>query len=151
AWNTPHGVTPAPGDVVVVQNLSLLVDQGQAVPDLGTDILGRWGLTFRPAVPVSVWRSGLGIDARGRLLYAAGPNLVPAQLAELLLSGGAVRAMQLDINHLWVFAIAFAHPDPSHPESVQGQALLPGMTPSVNHVLAPGARDFIAVYRRVTH
>jgi hypothetical protein len=148
AWQTPGGVSPAPGDRVVLQNLVPLIDHGQAAPDLGTDILGRWGLTFRPALPVSVWRSGLGIDARGRLLYAAGPNLVPAQLAQLLLSAGAVRAMQLDINHMWVFAAVFTHPDLAAPESVQGQAILPGMTPTPTHVLAPGARDFLAIFQR---
>jgi len=154
AWQSPgtpgaaDGVSSAPGDLVVLQNLSMLVDQGQATPDLGTDILGRWGLSFRPALPVSIWRSGVGVDSTGRLLYAAGPSLVPAQLAQLLLSGGAVRAMQLDINHLWVFATAFVHPDPNHPEAVQGQALLSGMTPTPNHVLTPGPRDFLAVYQR---
>jgi hypothetical protein len=148
AWQAPGEVFPAPGDQVVLQNLAPLVDHGQPAPDLGTDILGRWGLTFRPALPVSVWRSGLGIDTRGRLLYAAGTNLVPAQLAQLLLSGGAVRAMQLDINHMWVFAAVFVHPDPTHPESSQGEALLAGMTPTPDHVLAPGARDFLAIYQR---
>ncbi len=148
AWQAPGEVFAAPGDQVVLQNLLPLVDHGRPAPDLGTDILGRWGLTYRPQVPVSVWRSGLGIDSRGRLLYGAGPNLVPAQLAQLLLSGGTVRAMQLDINHMWVFAAVFVHPDPSHPESVQGEALLSGMTPTPNHVLAPGARDFLAIYQR---
>jgi hypothetical protein len=146
AWQ--QEVTPEAGDVAVLQNLVPLIDHGQPAPDLGTDILQRWGLTFRPLVPVSVWRSGLGIDAQGRLLYAAGPNLVPAQLAVLLLSAGAVRAMQLDINHLWVFAAAFTHPDPTHPEAVQGQALLPGMTPTPTHVLTPGTRDFLAIYQK---
>lgn len=144
----PDAVSARPGDLVVLQNLSLLVDQGQAAPDLGTDILGRWGLSFRPALPVSIWRSGVGVDTRGRLLYAAGPNLVPAQLAQLLLSAGAVQAMQLDINHLWVFAAAFVHPDATQPEAVQGQALLSGMTPTPNHVLTPGSRDFLAIYQR---
>jgi hypothetical protein len=146
AWQ--QGVAPAPGDVAILQNLVLLIDQGQPAPDLGTNILARWGLTFRPAVPVSVWRSGLGIDRYGRLLYAAGTNLVPAQLAQLLLSVGAVRAMELDINHMWVFAAAFSHPDPAHPEAVTAQGLLAGMTPTPAHVLAPGTRDFLAVYRR---
>ncbi|HEX3427140.1 MAG TPA: hypothetical protein VHT30_13475 [Acidimicrobiales bacterium] len=148
AWQ--QEVLPEPGDVAVLQNLAPLIDHGQPAPALGTNILGRWGATFRPALPVSVWRSGLGIDALGRLLYAAGPNLVPAQLAQLLLSGGAVRAMQLDINHLWVFAARFDHPSLTDPEVVVGQALLPGMTPTPGHVLVPGTRDFLAIFQRRT-
>jgi hypothetical protein len=147
AWQ--QSVAPAPGDVAVLQNLEPLVDQGQPAPDLGADILARWGLTFRPALPVSVWRSGLGIDRFGRLLYAVGTNAVPAQLAALLISAGAIRAMELDINHLWVFASAFSHPDPAHPDVVTAAALLPGMTPAAGHVLLPGARDFLAIYRRL--
>jgi hypothetical protein len=146
AWG--QEVLPAPGDVAVLQNLLPLVANRVPAPDLGTDILGRWGLSFRPALPVAVWRSGLGIDARGRLLFAAGANIVPAQLAELLLAGGAIRAMETDINHLWVFAALFSHPDPAHPESVSGTPLLAGMTPTASHVLVPGIRDFLAVYRR---
>jgi hypothetical protein len=95
-----------------------------------------------------VWRSGAGIDGQGRLLWATGPNLVPAQLAQLLVAGGAVRAMELDINHLWVFAALFGHPDPQRPDQVQGRSLIAAMTPSPNHVLVRGPRDFLAVYRR---
>ncbi len=146
AWG--QEVLPAPGDVAVLQNLLPLVANRVSAPDLGTDILGRWGLSFRPALPVAVWRSGLGIDARGRLLFAAGANMVPAQLAQLLVSGGAIRAMETDINHLWVFAALFSHPDRAHPESVTGIPLLAGMTPTAVHVLVPGIRDFLAVYRR---
>ena len=146
AWQ--QSVAPLPGDVAILQNLVPLVDQGQPAPDLGSDILARWGLTFRPALPVSVWRSGVGIDRYGRLLYAAGVNVVPAQLAQLLISAGAIRAMELDINHLWVFASAFSHPDPARPEVVTAAPLLPGMTPTPGHVLSPGTRDFLAIYRR---
>jgi hypothetical protein len=146
AWGATFG--PDPNDIAVVQNLSLLVDASQPAPDLSQNILQRWGATFRPALPVYVWRSGAGVDSQGRLLYAAGPNLVPALLAQLLISGGALRAMQLDINHMWVFAALFTHPDPQLPEMVQGQPLLSGMTPTPNHVLTPGARDFIAIYQR---
>jgi hypothetical protein len=146
AWGGTVG--PSPSVAAVVQNLSLLVDGGEPTADLSQNILQRWGATFRPAYPVYVWRSGAGIDNQGRLLFAAGPNLVPAQLAQLLISGGALRAMQLDINHLWVFAALFTHPDPQLPGMVQGQPLLSGMTPTANHVLNPGARDFLAIYRR---
>jgi hypothetical protein len=146
AWGVTVG--PRPDNVAVLQNLTLLVDHGQPAADLGRDILLRWGLTFRPAVPVAVWRSAAGIDDQGRLLWGAGPNLLPAQLAQLLITAGAVRAMELDINHLWVFASLFVHPDPQRPDLLQGNSLMAAMTPNPNHVLTPGQRDFIAVYRR---
>ncbi|MDP9072594.1 MAG: phosphodiester glycosidase family protein, partial [Actinomycetota bacterium] len=143
AWGT--SVSPSPDVTAVLQNLTLLVDHGQPAPDLGTNIIQRWGVSFRPALPVSVWRSGAGVDAQGRLLYAAAANVVPAQLAQLLIDAGAVRAMQLDINHLWVFAALFFHPDPQHPELLQSRLANAGMGPSPDHVLAPGERDFLAV------
>jgi hypothetical protein len=146
AWGTTVG--PSPNNVVVLQNLSLLVDQAQPVPGLDRNIIQNWGVSFHPQLPVSIWRSGVGVDANGRLLYADGPNMVPAQLAHLLVTAGAVRAMELDINHMWVFATLFVHPDPQHPELVQGQPVLPGMTPTPDHVLKPGERDFLAIYRR---
>jgi hypothetical protein len=56
--------------------------------------------------------------------------------------------MELDINHMWVFAALFSHPDPQRPDMLQGHALLDGMTPTAGHVLTPGARDFLAIYQR---
>jgi hypothetical protein len=146
AWGDTVG--PRADNTTVLQNLTLLVDHGQSAPDLNTNIIQRWGVSFRPALPVAVWRSGLGVDTQGRLLYAAGANVVPAQLAQLLIEGGAVRAMQLDINHLWVFAALFFHPDPQQPARLQSRLAMPGMGPIPDHVLAPGERDFLAVYQR---
>ena len=148
-WGTGGDtIASSPAPIAVLQNLLPLVDQGRPAPDLGVNIIQRWGVSFRPALPVAVWRSGAGIDSRGRLLYAIGVNAVPAQLAQLLITGGAIRAMQLDINHLWVFGVLFSHPDPKHPDLVQAQPVLPGMGPAPSHVLAPGPRDFLAVYGR---
>lgn len=51
------------------------------------------------------WRSGLGITTDGDLVYVAGPQLDPVQVADLLVRAGAVRGMELDINPTWpVFA-----------------------------------------------
>jgi hypothetical protein len=57
-----------------------------------------------------------------------GPNLVPAKLAGLLVTSGAVRAMELDINGV-VFASLSVHPDPQRPDQVQGSLLLAAMAP----------------------
>jgi hypothetical protein len=145
AWGQDTG--PSPDNVDVLQNLSLLVDRGQPAAALDKDILARWGATYRPQLPVAVWRSGLGVDAKGRLLYGAGVNVVPAQLAALLVQAGAVRAMELDINHKWVFGALFTHPGPTA-DAVLGSRLLAGMGPDPAHVLRPGERDFIALYAR---
>ncbi|MDE2399972.1 MAG: hypothetical protein KGL67_03120 [Patescibacteria group bacterium] len=53
------------------------------------------------------WRSGIGINKMGNLLYAAGNNLSPMTLADALRMAGALSAVQLDINpsqvHFYVF------------------------------------------------
>ncbi|MBV9716904.1 MAG: hypothetical protein JOZ64_16130, partial [Solirubrobacterales bacterium] len=59
-----------------------------------------WGATLGNAV--RVWHSGVGLDARGNLLYGAADDQTAASLAEILQRAGAVRAMELDINSEWV-------------------------------------------------
>ena len=63
-----------------------------------------------------VWRSGAGITADGRLVYAYGPALSVGTLAGLLQRAGAVEAMQLDINPFWTsFEYYQAHGHPADP------------------------------------
>ena len=70
-------------DVVSVrQNLALIVDGGRTVPDLLTDRTHKWG-TFNSQLQFT-WRSGIGIDAQGRLIYAAGRQMSITQLATAL-------------------------------------------------------------------
>jgi hypothetical protein len=80
----------------------------------------EWGKTLGNAV--RVWRSGIGVDAHGNLIYAAANDQTVASLAQILIRAGAVRAMQLDINSYWVTFISYAHPGGGSPSS-----LLPGM------------------------
>ncbi|HSS09324.1 MAG TPA: hypothetical protein VLL25_05540, partial [Acidimicrobiales bacterium] len=83
-------------DVVSVrQNLGLLVDGGANLSGAGS-----WGATLHNVR--DTWRSGLGVDAAGSLLYAAGPGLDAFSLAQVLIQAGAVRAMELDINPAFV-------------------------------------------------
>jgi hypothetical protein len=92
---------------------------------------------------VRVWRSGIGVDARGNLIYAAADDQTATSLAQILQRAGAVRAMELDINSEWVtfnFYGAFGAGDP--------QKLLPGMTRDATRYLTPDDRDFFAVYAR---
>jgi len=132
-------VTLTPSVDAVRQNLTLIVDHGAPVSNLGSNILVTWGLTLGHVVVT--WRSALGVDAAGHLLYVAGPALDPATLAGALVAAGAVRAMELDINPEWVAFDTFA---------ADGAAtkLLPTMWFSSSHFLSPFWRDFFAVFAR---
>jgi hypothetical protein len=120
------------------QNLPLLVNEGRANPNLAN---GEWGTTVGNAV--LVWRSGIGIDARGNLIYAAGDNQTARSLANTLIHAGAVRAMELDINSYWVSFITYGASFAGEPTN-----LLPGMSRSAGRYLTPDDRDFFAVYAR---
>jgi hypothetical protein len=132
-----------PGVVAVRQNLELIVDGGAPAPDLaGRDFLPRWGYTVGGGM--AVWRSAVGVDATGHLIYLAGPALTPTAVANLLVAAGAVRAMELDINPMWVSWDTFA-------ASLVGRSatkLLPAMTFNSTHFLVPDTRDFFAVFVR---
>ena len=99
AWNQDLPAS-APYDSVR-QNLDLIVADGKPNPALATDPNRLWGFTG-PANHEFVWRSGAGILANGALVWIGGPGLSISTLADLFVRVGAVRAMQLDINHEWV-------------------------------------------------
>ena len=85
------------------QNLPLIVDRGRPNPKLSTG--AAWGATVGNAI--LVWRSGIGIDRHGNLIYAAGNDQTVMSLAAALIRAGAVRAMELDINSYWVSFITY--------------------------------------------
>ncbi len=126
----------------VRQNLDLIVDGGVPVAGLDDNVGNRWGQTV--GNKLFVWRSGVGIDANGRLLYAASSGLSVSSLATLLHHAGAVRAMELDINQSWVTFNAFHH-DTS---GIHGAKLLARMAKPASRYLSADARDFVAVVAR---
>jgi hypothetical protein len=132
---------PAVGKRVfsVLQNQRLLVDRGTAAPNLSTCILSCWGATIGAQTVVA--RSGLGITAGGQLVWAAGERLTPAGLAAALISVGAVRAIELDINPDWVAGYLYIH-RPGGPVPVP---VVPGQIGIAGKFLTPYARDFLAV------
>jgi len=137
AW---PGGSQVPGDVDYArQNLPLIVEGGQPNPNLSDG--PEWGATLGNAI--RVWRSGIGIDANGDLIYAAANDQTVGSLAEILIRAGAIRAMELDINSYWDTFISYARPDAGDPSS-----LLPSMTRPVTRYLSPDDRDFFAVYLR---
>jgi Phosphodiester glycosidase len=130
----------APSNVVFArQNLPLIVNHGRPNPNLNNGI--EWGATLGNAI--LVWRSGIGVDSHGNLIFAAGDNQTVGSLAATLVHAGAVRAMELDINSYWVSFIDYGQPGAQAPTN-----LLPNMTRSASRYLEPDDRDFFAVYAR---
>ena len=123
------------------QNLDLIVDGGNDVPGLSRNDHLNWGETL--GGHVFVWRSGVGIDARGNLIYAAG-ELDIVSLADVLRAAGAVRAMELDINSYWVSFDTFL-PTTNGPLPTK---LLLNMERNANRYLVPGTRYFVAMFAR---
>jgi hypothetical protein len=142
AWG--RDVRMGPNIEAVRQNLVLLIDNGQEAADLDHDSLVRWG--FTPGNKTFVWRSGVGVDAAGHLIYAAGQLTVHA-LADVLQAAGAVDAMELDINSTWVHFFTY-HDDPTVPGGTSGGKLLPQMGASTDIYFRPSERDFFAVFAR---
>jgi hypothetical protein len=135
--------TMGPTIATVRQNLALLIDNGQLEPGLASDSNQKWGATLGNSL--FVWRSGVGTDASGALVYVGGPGLSIESLAILLQRAGAVRAMELDINTDWVSAFTYAQ-NSVDPTDVHGVKLLPSMVRPEDHNLTPGERDFFALF-----
>lgn len=128
--------------VAARQNLALIVDGGQPVADLDENPGAKWGATV--GNKVFVWRSGVGVTADGALVYVAGPSLSAKSLAETLARAGAVRAMELDINHDWVTFNSYR----TDGGTTSGTKLLPEMFRTGNRYLTTDSRDFVAVLLR---
>jgi hypothetical protein len=91
---------PLGNDVAFVrQNCPILIENGQLSVTNPKD-KELWGRTITSGI--YTWRSGLGINKEGKLLYAVGNNLTPETLSIALKQAGAVDAIQLDINPYWV-------------------------------------------------
>jgi len=91
-----------------------------------------------------VWRTGVGIDRRGNLIYAAADYQTVTTLAQILQRAGAVRAMEFDINPEWPTLITYTHRNGLVPTEVVPNPMQPP-----TRYLVPDDRDFFAVYRRV--
>jgi len=135
-----------PNVALVRQNLALVVDNGQSAAGLDSEATTKWGATV--GNQVLVWRSGIGVDRNGGLIYIAGPGLSVNQLAELFLRAGAVRAMELDINSDWTTAYIFEQTDPNNPAAIFGDKLLPDMKRNGDRYLTAGERDFFTMVAR---
>jgi hypothetical protein len=143
AWPGPSALT---SDVATVrQNLALIVDGGQPAAGLSSDRGLRWGT--KKSQFQYTWRSAVGVDARGRLIYAAGSDMTLVQLARAMVDAGAVRAMQLDI-HDGVVTFNWYRPNAHASLGVDASKLAPSMQRPATRYLAPDQRDFIAIQTR---
>jgi hypothetical protein len=133
------GPTAGPNVLYARQNLPLIVNHGRPNPNLSDG--QEWGFTLGNAV--QVWRSAVGVDRRGNLLYAAAPDQTVGSLAAIMIHAGAVRAMELDINTYWTTFISYRHPAPG---SIGAANLLSSMDRPSSRYLTPDDRDFFAVY-----
>jgi Phosphodiester glycosidase len=128
------------GIVFARQSLPLIIDNGRLNPALNDST--EWGFTLGNAV--RVWRTGVGVDRRGNLIYAAADYQTVKTLARILQRAGAVRGMQLDINPEWPTLITYTHRHGLVPAKV-----VPNVMQPATRYLVPDDRDFFAVYRRV--
>lgn len=122
------------------QSLPPIVWDGKLNPNLNDS--KAWGETIGNSI--RVWRTGVGIDRRGNLMFVAADSQTVESLARILKHVGAWRAMQFDINPFWHTLITYTHKHGLHPTMVE---------PQPNHTayryLTPDDRDFFAVYRRL--
>jgi hypothetical protein len=140
-WGRDVALTPSV--VAVRQNLSLLIDRGAPASSVtALDPARVWGSPFHGKV--LTWRSALGVDGAGHLIYAAGPGIDPKTLAAAMVAAGARRAMELDINPAWDNFDTFTGTG----ATVVGHKLLPVMFYPADHFLHPFWRDFIAAFGR---
>jgi Phosphodiester glycosidase len=136
-WN--GGPTPGAAIAWARQSLPLIINHGRLSPKLNDST--AWGYTLGNAV--RVWRTGVGIDRRGNVIYAAANDQTVITLARILQRAGAVRAMELDINPEWPTLITYRHRHGLIPTRV-----VPNYQQPATRYLVPDDRDFFAVYRR---
>jgi hypothetical protein len=138
------GQNAGPGVAWARQSLAPIVWNGRINPDLNTDPNSpQWGYTLGGVT--RTWRTGIGIDRHGNLIYVVAPEQTVITLAKILQHVGAVRAMEFDINPEWHTLITYNHrrhgfvPTVVEPQPMQ----------SPYRYLVPDDRDFFAVYRRL--
>jgi hypothetical protein len=101
----------------------------------------QWGYTLGGLT--RVWRTGVGIDRDGNLIYVAADDQTVITLAKILQHAGAVRAMEFDINPDWHTLITYTHRAHGPVPTMVG----PNPMQPPTRYLVPDDRDFFAVYR----
>jgi len=132
----------------VRQNGPLILDKGQVTADATSGGYQVWGRTTTNSV--YTWRSGVGMTASGNLVYAVGPSLTAATLAQSLKLAGATVALQLDINQFWV---RFATFTPATPGAYNSESILNTLQNGGPQYLHGYNKDFFYLMMRppITH
>jgi Phosphodiester glycosidase len=141
--NWSGGPNAGPDVAWARQSLAPIVWNGQLNPALDENPDSpQWGYSLGGRT--RVWRTGVGIDSRGNLIYVAADGQTVVTLAKILQYVGAVQAMELDINPEWHTLITYSHGASLVPTFVEPQPMQ-----SANRYLVPDDRDFFAVYQRL--
>jgi hypothetical protein len=135
-------VRMSPDVVAVRQNLDPVIVGGRIVNGLADNANGRWG-SVRSQFQFT-WRSGLGTDASGNLIYVAGQGLTLATLASAMQQAGIQEGMELDI-HAAMVSFDIENPQGG---SVASKRLLDSMTSPANRYLIDDQRDYFYVVAR---
>jgi phosphodiester glycosidase len=141
AWG--RDLTMTPQVAAVRENLNLLVDDGAVTVGQFDGSGAEWGYTIRGWYYIA--RSGVGITAKGDIVYVGGTELSVYTLAKLLKAAGAVYGMELDINPDWTSFMTYnglqnaANPAPTKMWDFDQPA---------DRYFAPSDRDFVSVHAR---
>lgn len=133
------GRAPDASIVTARQNLPLLVEAGS--PTAAVQAPATWGVTLG-GVP-RVWRTGLGVDAGGNLIYAAASFQTAESLAKVMVRLGAIRAMQLDINPEWPIFVTYGGPAAASPALI-----VPNPNQTASRFLYSSTKDFFALFQK---
>jgi hypothetical protein len=115
-------------------NLELLVDGGAPSPAAAN--WGVWGAVLKGQGPHTA-RAAVGVTADGHLVWAGAMHVLPGTLAAVLIDAGVVRAMELDINPMWVAFFTFQAGEPT--------PMVPGQIRPATTYIAGWNRDFFTV------
>jgi hypothetical protein len=138
AWNRDVAMTPRV--VAVRQNLDMVIANGRIADGLATNFDGRWG-SARSQFQYT-WRSGIGTDAHGNLVYVAGHGMTLATFARAMRDAGVVQGMELDIHPAMV---NFSIHRPGRDGAVISHRLLDSMGSPADRYLSADQRDFFYV------
>lgn len=126
------------------QNCPMLIDNG-AITVTNQRDKEFWGRLAAGTVDIYTWRSGIGLTAKGNLIFAVGNNLTPLTLAAALKSAGAVNAIQLDINPIWVRFNIF---EPNGAGKYISTTLTKDLQDGSKQYLNGYQKDFFYVYKK---
>ena len=135
AWD--GGKRPGADVLMARQNLPLLVSDSLPTKNAANNAL--WGLTLHGVA--AVWRTALGVDAQGSLIYVAAPAQTAQSLALIMSKLHVVRAMELDINPAWPIFVTYSNRGAKSPS-----LFVPNPNQISTRFLYSSTKDFFAVF-----